>query len=77
MKKQKAPKPPTIAEIRGNNIFATVPEVCRVLRVHKATVYRMIKRGSLPVADGCDAVRIPWDAVEKIVTLTPAAATAS
>ena len=77
MKKQKTPKPPTIAEIRGDNIFATVPEVSRVLRVHRSTIYRMIERGTLPVAEGFDAVRIPWDAVEKISTRTPEVAAAS
>ena len=44
-----------------NSALLTVPEVCAILKCHKATVHAMIQKGLLSAAKlDPDAIRSPW-----------------
>ena len=73
-------KPQLIAagEIDFSDVaFLTVPEVARVLRISKATVYRMVHSGELPAVRVGRAFRVPAqavrDALANLVVAAPAA----
>ncbi|HET9552665.1 MAG TPA: helix-turn-helix domain-containing protein [Anaeromyxobacteraceae bacterium] len=48
----------------------TVREVAARLRVSRATVYRLVKRGTLPVVRVSNAIRVPTDAMCRSLDLT-------
>lgn len=64
--------PPSFAK---NEHLAHVPEVAKVLGVHRSSVYRLIELGKLPTLKVLGAVRVPWRGVRHFIDSATTAAT--